>query len=114
MKYGACTLMPMSCSPAVALINAHVSSETRTDCTQPSSNAPSPIDLLNSIAPTDPPGFLGVPFGEPTVPKRNDEGMEPPVFMSGCGSLAIGEQRRKLRPQWRPKDQQPDDHGRGR
>jgi len=37
-----------------------------------------PIDLLNSIAPTEPPGFLGVPEGEPTVPNLNDKVMETP------------------------------------
>jgi len=25
------------------------------------------------MAPIDPPGFFGVPVGEPTVPKRNDK-----------------------------------------
>jgi hypothetical protein len=36
------------------------------------------MDLLNSIAPTDPPGFLGVPEGEPTVPNLNDKVMNAP------------------------------------
>jgi hypothetical protein len=33
------------------------------------------MDLLNAIAPTEPPGFLGVPIGEPTVPNWNDNGI---------------------------------------
>ena len=33
------------------------------------------MDLLNWMAPIEPPGFLGVPVGEPTVPKRNDKVM---------------------------------------
>ena len=73
MKYGACTLTATSCSDDAALIAAQVSSETRTDCTQPNSNAVKPMDLLNAIAPIEPPGFFGVPVGEPTVPKRNDK-----------------------------------------
>jgi hypothetical protein len=36
------------------------------------------MDLLNSIAPTDPPGFFGVPEGEPTVPNLNDKVMDTP------------------------------------
>jgi len=64
----------------VFLIAAQVSSDTRTDCTQPNSNAVNPMDLLNSIAPTDPPGFLGVPIGEPTVPNENDNVMMSPWF----------------------------------
>jgi hypothetical protein len=36
------------------------------------------MDLLNSIAPTEPPGFLGVPAGEPTVPNLNDKVMDTP------------------------------------
>jgi len=58
------------------LIAAQVVSVTRTDCTQPSSNACNPMDLLKAIAPTEPPGFFGVPVGEPTVPKMNDKVMK--------------------------------------
>jgi hypothetical protein len=39
-----------------------------------------PMDLLNSIAPTEPPGFLGVPIGDPTVPNENDKAMESPCY----------------------------------
>src|SRR5574341_2059959 len=83
MKYGAWTLIATPCSSAVCLIAAQVASETRTDCTQPNSNASSPMDLLNAIAPTEPPGFLGVPIGEPTVPKRNDRVTMPPFYHEG-------------------------------
>ena len=33
----------------------------------------------SSIAPADPPGFLGVARGEPTVPNRKDSVMESPI-----------------------------------
>jgi hypothetical protein len=59
-------------------MSAQVASVTRTERTQPSSNAVNPIDLLNSIAPTEPPGFLGVPMGAPTVPNENDKVMFSP------------------------------------
>jgi hypothetical protein len=36
--------------------------------------------LLNAIAPIEPPGFLGVPVGEPTVPKMNERDMGTPVI----------------------------------
>src|ERR1700690_2562700 len=81
MKYGACTLIDPSCSAEVASINAQVSSETRTDCTQPNSKAVKPIDLLKAMAPTEPPGFFGVPLGDPTVPKRNDKVILSPLRM---------------------------------
>src|SRR5215207_6033278 len=68
IKYGAWTLSGNLCSSALLLIAAQVTSVTRTDCTQPSSNVLNPMDLLNSIPPTEPPGFLGVARGEPTVP----------------------------------------------
>src|SRR5215216_5854154 len=84
MKYGAWTLSETSCSWAFCLMAAQVTSVTRTDCTQPSSSVFSPIDLLNSIAPTEPPGFLGVPSGEPTVPNWKDKVMLPPVNDSEC------------------------------
>src|SRR5512140_778482 len=81
MKYGAWTLTATSCSAPAARISSPVSSETRTDCTQPSSSAARPTLLLNWMAPRDPPGFLGVPFGEPTVPKRNEDGMATPMIL---------------------------------
>jgi hypothetical protein len=31
-----------------------------------------PIDLEYCMPPTDPPGFLGVAWGDPTVPKRKE------------------------------------------
>src|SRR5947207_960198 len=63
----------MLCFCAVALISAHFSSLTRTDCTQASSSAPKPSSAVRAIPPTVPPGFLGVEVGEPTVPKRKGD-----------------------------------------
>src|SRR5574340_11985 len=78
MKYGACTLNETPCSIAAERMRAQVASVTRTDCTQPNSSAVSARDLLNWIAPTEPPGFLGVPVGEPTVPNRKERPTLPP------------------------------------
>src|SRR3990172_357407 len=87
MKYGAWTLSPTPCASPVDLIAAQVASVTRTACTQPSSKASSPMDLLNSIAPTLPPGFLGVPIGEPTVPNLKDKVILTPVITCACGTV---------------------------
>jgi hypothetical protein len=60
------------------LIAAHVTSVTRTDCTHPNSSVFNPIDWLNSIAPMEPPGLLGVASGEPTVPNWKESVILPP------------------------------------
>jgi hypothetical protein len=52
------------------LIAAQVASLTRTDRTQPSSKASKASECSWMIAPTLPPGLLGVEVGAPTVPNR--------------------------------------------
>jgi hypothetical protein len=65
--------METSIAAAAAFMEEQVSGDTLTDWTQPNSRAFNFIAAIWLTAPTLPPGLAGVDFGEPTVPKRNEE-----------------------------------------